>query len=49
MTPASSSECNAAVAIVTNPPMLWPTTTGGPTMPPSAATAMTSSVHRSRV
>ena len=43
--PASRSEWRAAVAMVTNPPMLWPTTTGGPSTPPAAATAMTSSVQ----
>ena len=29
----------AAVAMVTKPPMLWPTTTGGPSIPPASATA----------
>ncbi len=45
ITPASSSEWRPAVAMVTKPPMLWPTTTGGPSMPPAEATAMTSLVH----
>ena len=48
MAPPNRSPWRAAVAMVTNPPMLWPMTTGGPAMPPASATATTSSVHCSR-
>ena len=49
MTPAQRSGCRAAVAMLTNPPIECPMTTGAPSMPPASATATTSSVHVSSV
>ena len=40
--PPMTSEWRAAVAVVTNPPMLWPTSTGGLAKPACSITAVTS-------
>ena len=47
MAPLTRAPWRAAVAMVTMPPMLCPMITGGPSIPPPSATAITSSVHSS--